>query len=53
MTTDAHTTTMKDTLETVNTNFESYTADQQAAVKAMVIKYASKMEDWAIDKIKA
>ena len=53
VTTDAHTTTMKDTLETVNTNFESYTADQQAAVKAMVIKYASKMEDWAIDKIKA
>jgi len=53
VTTDAHTTTMKDTLETVNTNFESYTADQQAAVKAMVIKYASKMEGWNIDKIKA
>lgn len=50
-TTDAISTTMKQVLETINASFDSFDSQQQAAVKEMVIKYASKLEGWDIHKI--
>ncbi|MBR5570601.1 MAG: hypothetical protein IKW10_06890 [Oscillospiraceae bacterium] len=45
-------TTMRETLETVNENFDGYTQSQQAAVKALVEKFITKLEGWNLDKIK-
>ena len=53
VTSENYGTTMRQVLETVNDNFDSYIADQQNAVKAFVVKYADKMTEWSIDKIKA
>lgn len=53
VTTENHRTTMKQTLQTVNANFDGYSDAQQAAVKALVEKFADKVSGWELDNITA
>lgn len=46
-------TSMKEVLELVNGNFDSYNLSQQTAVKALVENFAEKLTGWALDKIQA
>lgn len=46
-------TSMKEVLELVNGNFDSYNLSQQTAVKALIENFAEKLTGWALDKIQA
>lgn len=54
---NSHSTTMKDTIETIETNLENstatYTEAQITSIQGLITKYESKMSGWNIDTIKA
>lgn len=55
--TNPYNTTMKDTIETIETQLElgatAYTAEQIKSIQGLIEKYESKMSGWNIDTIKA
>ncbi len=55
--TNPYNTTMKDTIETIETQLElgatAYTAEQIKSIQGLIAKYEGKMSGWNIDTIKA